>query len=72
MLKPNRSPRAPLLHGSSGHGSSVLSADVDLVAFSVARVDEPKDLSSFLIGNGLEVFNVECLTRQELIEDGMV
>ena len=37
MLKPKRPPRAPLLHGSSDHGSLVLSADVDLVAFRVSR-----------------------------------
>ena len=72
MMKPKRSPRAPLLCGSSDHGSSVLSADVDLVAFGVAIDAEPKDLKDFLTGKGLNAVIVEFLTRQELIEERAV
>ena len=53
MLKPKKSPRAPLLHGSTGHGSSLLSADVDLA--------EPKDLSVFLSSWGTSSVQFSCL-----------
>ena len=45
-----------------------LAADVDLVAFGVSTKTEPDQLKAFLVGKGLEIENVECMTRPELLE----
>ena len=58
------------------HGNSIseeqanenynFAADVDLVAFNVAKNVEPEQLKAFLKEKGLEV-EVECMTRPELL-----
>ena len=53
-------------------GAENLAADVDLVAFGVSTKTEPDQLKAFLIGKGLEIENVECMTRPELLEQKLV
>ena len=49
-----------------------LAADVDIVAFGVAKTAEPEHLEKFLKDRGVEVEKVECLTNIELIKEGKV
>ena len=53
----------PLLHGRGNLKSSRLAADVDLVAFGVAKNARAEDLEAYLKENGLDVKEVVCLTR---------
>ena len=45
---------------------------MDLVAFGVARDCDPEDLGDYLNDKGIEIVNIECLTKQELLDDGKV
>ena len=49
-----------------------LAADVDIVAFGVAKTAEPEHLEKFLKDRGVEVEKIECLTNIELIKEGKV
>lgn len=49
-----------------------LAADVDLVAFGVAKDAEPEQLKDFLIAKGIKVIDVQCMTKPELITEGKV
>ena len=42
------------------------------MAFGVSTKTEPDQLKAFLIGKGLEIENVECMTRPELLEQKLV
>ena len=72
IMKPKGSPRNTVLRGSSSHGASVLSADVDLVATGIALDAGTEDLKGYLQGKGLETVKIECLPRQEVIESSAV
>ena len=49
-----------------------LAADVDIVAFGVAKTAEPEHLEKFLKDRGVEVEKIECLTKIELMKEGKV
>ena len=53
---------------NSEASSDNLAADVDLVAFGVSRT-EPDQMKAFLVGKGLEIENVECMTKPELVAE---
>ena len=52
--------------------ASSLAADVDLVASGVAKDARIKQMKDFLIAKGIDVMNVESLTKPELITEGKV
>ena len=49
-----------------------LAADVEIVAFGVAKTAEPEHLEKFLKDKGVVVEKIECLTKEELIKEGKV
>ena len=75
--KPQHKPRTKnVFHGKAQSddekASNNLAADVDLVAFGVSTKTEPDQLKAFLVGKGLEIENVECMTRPELVTEKKV
>ena len=58
--------------GGDATGETILAADVDLVATGVAKDAEPDQLKAFLVAKGIDVVNVECLTKQELLDENKV
>ena len=56
-----------LLHGTGGQGSQgpTFSADIDIVAYNVAKHITSVDLSNCLSGNGLSIKDCELLTTSE-------
>ena len=72
IMKPKSSPKNPILRGNCNHGTSVLSANVDLVATGIALNASTDDLKSYLSGKDLETIEVVQLTRQEVIDSGAV
>ena len=51
---------------------SNLAADVEIVAFGVSKTAEPEHRKKFLTDRGINVEDVKCLTRDELVKDGTV
>ena len=49
-----------------------LAADVALVASGVAKDAKPEQLKEFLAAKGIEVIQVECLTKKQLLDDNVV
>ena len=49
-----------------------LAANVEIVAFGVAKTAEPEHLEKFLKDKGIVVEKIECLTKEELIKEGKV
>ena len=77
--KNTEKPKRPLMfHGKATTSTdetvteASLAADVDLVAFGVAKTAEPEHLEKFLKDRGVNVEKVECLTKLELIQENKV
>ena len=49
-----------------------LAADVEIVAFGVAKTAEPEQLEKFLKDRGVAIEKIECLTKAELVHEGKV